>query len=310
MSIRWGVLSTARIGRRRVIPAIQKSRNGDVVAVASRDAERARGFADDLGIDRAYGSYADLLADDTIDAIYNPLPNNLHAEWSIAAAEAGIPMLCEKPLALNADEAQRMVDAFEQHGVLFAEAFMYRFHPRTQRVKQLVAEGAVGDVQVIRSAFSFPLDDLNNIRLQKDLGGGALMDIGCYCVNVMRFITGEEPVHVAAQQLLGADSGVDETLTGLLEFPSGCLGHFDCSFRAAFENSYAIRGSEGRIVVERSFVPITDAPTVIHLWQGDDHQTIDIPEAYHYQLMVEDFADALLDDRPPRFAPTDAVANM
>jgi predicted dehydrogenase len=308
--IRWGILSTANIGAKRVIPAIQQSSNGVVAAVASRDLARAQAFADELDIPQAYGSYEELIAADDIDAIYNPLPNSLHAEWSIRCAEAGKPTLCEKPLASDANEAQRMVDAFAGRNVLFAEAFMYRFHPQTQRVKQMVADGAVGTMQVIDAAFSFRVGNEDNVRLSGPLAGGALRDVGCYCVNTMRFMTGDEPESVAADAQFGRVSGVDETLAGTLRFPSGVIGHFDCSLRTFREHRYEIRGTTGRILVEEAFVLTDEKPSTIKWWHEDAYEEIEIAPANHYTLMVEDFADALLNNRPPKFAPQDAVSNM
>lgn len=310
--IRWGILSTANIGRGRVIPAIQQSRNGRVLAVASRDLNRAKAFADDLNIPRAYSSYEELIADPDIDAIYNPLPNSMHAEWSIRCAEAGKPTLCEKPLASNAAEAQKMVDAFASRDVLFAEAFMYRFHPQTQKVKALVDSGGVGQINVISSTFSFairPGDD-ENIRLSRPLAGGALMDVGCYCINVMRLMTGEEPQGAHAFADIGSETQVDETLTGALQFPSGAVGHFDCSLRTSFAHTYEIRGTTGRIRVAEAFVMPADKDVVIEHWDGSSHSRITIAAANSYTLMVEDFAAALIEGRPPRYAPQDGVANM
>ena len=308
--IRWGILSTAKIGREKVIPAIHKARNGVVAAVASRDLARARTFADETGIPTAYGSYEELLADPNIDAIYNPLPNSGHAPWSIACAEAGKPSLCEKPLAADAPEAQTMVDAFAARGILFAEAFMYRFHPQTEAVLDLVRSGFLGELRSIDSTFTFSIDRESNIRLDKSLAGGALMDVGCYCVNVMRLMTGEEPVAARAFARIGAQSQVDETLCGVLDFPSGVIGHFDCSFRAMHIARYDLHGSEGRIAVERGFTPDADSAAVIRTWQGGRPDEIVIPAADQYQHMVEDFGDALLLGRPPRYAPQDGVANM
>jgi xylose dehydrogenase (NAD/NADP) len=308
--IRWGILSTANIGKSRVIPAIQVSSNGRVTAVASRSLEKARAFADELGIPTAFGSYEELIASPDVDAIYIPVPNSEHAAWSIRCAEAGKPTLCEKPLARSAAEAQRMVDAFSKRGVLFAEAFMYRFHPQTQRVKQMIDEGAVGDVRAMQAAFTFPLREEANIRLSKPLAGGSLMDVGCYCINVMRFLLGSEPFEAHALSRVGVESGVDESLTGILAFPGGVLGHFDSSLRSYFNHTYEVRGSRGRITVEQGFVMPKDAETVIRWWHDDKYEEIRIPPANSYTLMAEDFASALMDSRPPRFAPQDAVANM
>jgi xylose dehydrogenase (NAD/NADP) len=307
----WGIISTANIGRNKVIPAIHKAVNSEVVAVASRNLERARAFAAETNIPTAYGSYEELIADPNVDAIYNPLPNSEHAKWSIACAEAGKPVLCEKPLASNAAEAQEMVDAFTSRGVLFAEGFMYRFHPQSQKVKEMVDSGAIGDVMAIDSTFCFNIAGReDNIRLNKELAGGSLMDVGCYCVNLMRFITGEEPNEFQAVARLGARSGVDERFAGVLGFPSGIVGHFDSGLRAELVNRYDIRGTAGRITAEIAFVPDAVTDTILHYWHGAEHEKITIPAADQYQLMVEDFGDALLNNRPPRFAGQDGVENM
>ncbi len=307
--VRWGILSTANIGR-RVIPAIQASHNGEVAAVCSRSLERAQAFAAEQGIPRALGSYEALIADDEIDAIYNPLPNSMHAEWSIKCAEAGVPTLCEKPFASDAAEAQTIVDAFEKREVLLAEAFMYRFHPQQAKVKDILAAGGIGDLQIINSSFSFAISDEGNIRLSKTLAGGALMDVGCYCVNLMRFMTGEEPARVTASGRIGATTGVDEALAGTFEFPSGVIGHFDCGLRAHRQHSYTLKGTDGMIVVPTSFVPDKSAATLVRHWRGDDFTEHVIPAADHYRLMAEDFADALINKRAPRFPAADAVRNM
>jgi xylose dehydrogenase (NAD/NADP) len=309
-TVRWGIISTADIGAKSVIPAIHHSKNGEVAAVASRDLDRARAFARANDIPTAYGSYEELLADPDIDAVYNPLPNHLHAAWSIRAAEAGKATLCEKPFASDAAEAQGMVDAFAERGILLAEAFMYRFHPRTRRIKELIDDGIIGDVHVIHAAFSFDIDDEDDIHLKSEMAGGALMDVGCYCINVMRFVTGEEPDRASAQADFGARSGVDERLVGALGFPSGVLGVFDCSMRTPDRQMIEIRGTKGRIVVDLAFVPPEDEAATFQLWRGGEVEMIAIPPANQYQLMVEDFADALLNDRPPRFPPEDGVANM
>jgi predicted dehydrogenase len=308
--VRLGILSTADIGRNRVIPALRHCRNLEVAAVASRSLDKAQAFARDMGIPKAYGSYDELLADPDIDAIYNPLPNSLHAEWSIKCAEAGKPCLCEKPLASDAPEAQTMVDAFAQRNLLFAEAFMYRFHPQTQRVREMVQSGAIGDLREISAAFSFVIQNEDDIRLSKPLAGGALMDIGCYCVNVMRLMTGEEPDEAKAIARVGQRSQVDESLAGVLSFPSGALGHFDCSFRLPFTHTYELRGTKGRILVEQAFVVPPDRQTTIRYWHNNDYEEITIPPANSYTLMAEDFADALLNNRSPKFSPQDAVRNM
>ncbi len=308
--VRWGILSTANIGRGRVIPAIKESRNGEVVAVASRTMERAREFAAETDIPTAHGSYEELIANPNVDAIYNPLPNSQHAEWSIRCAEAGKPVLCEKPLASNAAEAQQMVDAFKSRDLLFAEAFMYRFHPQTERVMQLIAEDAIGEVKLIRAQFTFAIQSEENIRLSAELAGGALRDVGTYCINFMRLLTGQEPDAVKAMARFGKTTGVDETLTGLLSFPSGVLGHFDCGLRSYRTHQCEITGSSGRILIDEAFVASPERGTMVRVWQDDVYAEVHVPAANHYTLMVEDFADALLNKRAPRFDPQDGVANM
>ena len=311
-TVRWGIISTANIGRGRVIPAIQASHNGEVVAVGSRNLERAQTFADDLGIPTAHGTYEALINDPNVDAIYNPLPNSMHAEWSIKCAEAGKATLCEKPFASDAPEAQTMVDAFAERDILFAEAFMYRFHPQTQKVKSLVDSGAIGQLNVINASFNFALGpgSEDNIRLSKELVGGGLMDVGCYCINVMRLLTGEEPRAGHALARIGDVTEVDETLAAVLEFPSGVIGHLDCSVRSGRAHTYDLRGTEGRIRVAEGFVMDADRDMVIEHWQDDAYSRITIPPANSYQIMVEDFADALLNNRPPQYPPSDGVNNM
>lgn len=308
--IRWGILGAASIARRRVVPAIQASRNGEVVAIASRTLDKAQAFAAELGIAKAYGNYEDLIADPNIDAIYNPLPNSEHAAWSIRCADAGKPVLCEKPLAKDAPEAQSIVDAFARRKLLFAEGFMYRFHPQTVKVKEMVDAGALGDFTAMQATFTFPIRSEDNIRLSKSLAGGGLMDVGCYCVNVMRLMTGQEPERARAIARVGIESGVDEWLSGILSFPSGVIGHFDCGVRAQRTHTYELRGSAGRILVEAGFVMEPHEEPVIRYWHGDQYETIKMPAVNHYTLMAEDFADALIDNRPPRYAPDDAVDNM
>jgi len=310
--IRWGVISTSKIARVNVIPAIKNSRNGVVVAVDSRDKDKARAYANDLGIERAYGAYEELLADPGIDAVYNPLPNDSHARWSIAAAKAGKPTLVEKPIALNAQQAQEMVDAFRKANVLLAEAFMYRYHPQHQKVRELLAAGVTGPLNLINVNFTYSLrpDDTTNVRLQPELGGGGLLDVGCYCVNLCRMITGEEPTVVTGQAVYGA-TGVDEAFVGTLRFPGGVLAHFDCGMRGVFHNSYTLKGPQGGITVDRSFRPIDNGTTTIRVHRpGDAVEVIEIPPCDQYQLMVEDFADAVMQGRKVTYDPADSVKNM
>lgn len=307
--IRWGILSTANIANRRVVPALKATRNGVVAAVASRNLEKARAFADTHAILKSYGNYEELLADPDIDAIYNPLPNSEHAVWSIRAAEAGKAVMCEKPLARDAAEAQYVVDAFAQKGKLLIEGFMYRHHPQTLKVREMLQSGAVGKIVALSSAFTFSIRSETNVRLDVDLAGGALMDVGCYCVSVMRLMTGEEPLEAKAVATFG-DSGVDEGLSATLRFPSGALGHFDCGLRGYRTQTYEIRGTDGRILVEKGFTMEPNEEHIIRWWHGEEYEEIRTPAVNHFTLMAEDFADALIESRPTRYPAADAVLNM
>lgn len=312
--LRWGVISTANIGRVAVIPAIHRSSNGKLVAVASRDGERARTFAERVGIPRAYGTYEELLAADDIDAVYIPLPNSLHREWAIKAAEAGKHILCEKPLALDATECEEMEAAAEQHGVTLMEAFMYRFHPQTEKVLQLVQGGAIGEPRLIYAAFTFRLTNPQNIRLQPELGGGALMDVGCYCVNIIRTVAGVidgagEPVEAQARANWG-QSKVDEEMVGTLCFANGLLAQFSCGLALERREFYQVAGPEGHLDVQSAFLPGTNN-TTIHEYHGRQGAIPhEIPGVDEYQLMVEHFAGAVLSGKPVRYRPLEAAANM
>jgi predicted dehydrogenase len=307
--LRWGVLSTANIGRKAVNPAIRASGNGRLVAVASRDEERARAFAEEHGISRAFGSYQALLEDEGIDAVYIPLPNSLHEEWTIRAAEAGKHVLCEKPLALDASQCRAMAEAASINGVKLMEAFMYRFHPQTERVLEMVREGAIGELKQVRSSHTFLLDRPEDIRWDPALGGGALMDVGCYCVNLGRTLTAREPVEVRAMANF-RPSGVDEQMAGSLRFDDGLLAHFDCALTMERTQAYQAVGTDGHMRVMEAFVPGTD-DTVIERFDAENNLTrLPVSGADQYRLMVEHFADCVLHDRPLRYPPEDAALNM
>ena len=307
--IRWGVLSTSNIGRAAVNPAIQASRNGTLEAVASRDAERARAFAGAHAIPTAYGSYQELLEDESIDAVYVPLPNSMHREWTIAAALAGKHVLCEKPLALDEAECLDMDAAAREAGVVLMEAFMYRFHPRTEKLLELLNEGRIGSTSVIRSAFTFRLKSSDNIRLDPELGGGALMDVGCYCVNVSRTVVGEEP-EVAQATARFTERGVDDFLVGSLSFPGGAVAHFDCSLTMERCESLEIGGTEGVLRAPAAFLPGTDDVVIEESRGRGGHQTHPVSGADEYRLMVEHFADCALGGIEPRYGAREAAANM
>ncbi len=312
--LRWGILSTAKIGHRAVIPAIQQSRNGVVAAIASRDLATAQNAADALNIPRAFGSYDAMLTSSEIDAVYIPLPNNLHKEWTIRAAEAGKHILCEKPFALNTAEVKQMIAAAQEHHVVLMEAFMYRFHPQFTRVRQLIAEGAIGQVRTIRSAFCYTMGRPNDIRINKELGGGALMDVGCYCVNMARLITGTEPLTVQASAEFGATQ-VDLAFAAVMRFPDDVLAVFDCNFRSDYTEWLQIQGTSGRLEIPRPIKP-SGATAEIILRQGETADaaarttTFTVPAANHYTLMCEHFADVVLNGAPLAYPPELDLGNM
>jgi predicted dehydrogenase len=306
--VRWGVLSTANIGRWAVIPAIQRAANSELLAVGGRDIAKAKAFATELGIPQFYGSYEELLADPQVEAVYIPLPNSMHCAWAIRAAEAGKHILCEKPLALDAAECAAMEQAARQHGVLLMEAFMYRFHPQTARVQELVRAGAVGAPRLISAAFTFRVGNPANIRLRPELGGGALMDVGCYCVNVARTMFEAEPVEAQAFAVWG-QSGVDEQLVAGLRFSDDRYAQFDCALTLARREHYQVVGSDGWIDVPVAFLP-GRGDTTIRVRSGQGELSETIAGADEYQLMVAHFADCVRGRATPRYPAHEAAANM
>ncbi len=306
--VRWGVLGVANIAKRAVIPAIQRSHNGRLDAIASRTPSRAEAAARELGISRGHGSYEALLDDPDVQAVYIPLPNSLHREWTVRCAEAGKHVLCEKPLGLSAGECDEMIAACRQHGVVLMEAFMYRFHPRTERVAQMATSGDLGEVRLVRAAFTFQIrEPRTNIRFRPDLGGGALYDVGCYAVNVSRMIL-DEPEEVFACGRIGA-SGVDEQVGAMLRFTDGRLALLDCGLTLPRREDYEVVGSEARLSVPNAFLPGT-ADAEIHVTRGDERTTHTVPGTDQYQRMVEHFCDAVASGAPVSFSPEDAIRNL
>ena len=284
----WGILGTGRIAR-KFASAVAASASEQVAAVASRDATKAELFANEFSLTRAYGSYEALLADPEVACIYNALPNALHAEWSIAAVKAGKHVLCEKPIASSAAEAVSMFAAAREQGVGLMEAFMYRFHPQTQLVQQLLASGAIGELRLVQSGFSFSVADPQNVRLSAELAGGGLMDVGCYPVNFVRMVLGQAPVRVGALANW-SPSGVDISMAATLEYPAGLLATITCGLVAARHQFARIVGSQGFIEVDEPFTLPTDRPTTVRLYRGiSDAQVeqFDIPPANHFQLEAE-----------------------
>ena len=314
-TLRWGILSTADIARKKVIPGIIKADRCEVVAIASRDGAQARLVADELGIPTAHGSYEALLDDPGIDAVYIPLPNHLHAEWTIAAARAGKHVLCEKPLALTADDAARMVAVCAIEGVRLMEAFMYRLHPSWVAVREIVASGRIGRLRAVQSWFSYYNDDPANIRNKLEAGGGALFDVGCYSVNLSRMLFGAEPVTVHASTIRDPDLGVDVLTSAILEFEDG-VATFTCSTRVETDQRVHVYGSEGRLSIGIPFNIPPDRPSQVYVTAGGDApvapatETLTFPTADPYTVQAERFAAAVLDDLPTPTQPEDAVANL
>jgi predicted dehydrogenase len=298
-----------------VIPGIRRAARCEVVAIGSRDEARARAVAERHAIPRVHGSYEALLADPDVDAVYVPLPNHLHAEWTLAAARAGKHVLCEKPLAMTAADAQRMVDGCRSAGVILMEAFMYRLHPSWVAVRELVAGGRIGRLVAVDSWFSYHNDDPANIRNVAAFGGGALYDIGCYSVNLSRMLFGEEPTGVRAAIVRDPASGVDVLTSGILEFGSG-TATFTCSTRAEPDQRVDVYGSGGRISIGIPFNIPPDRPTEVHVTAGGDPpvapatETLTFAPADPYAVEAERFAAAVLDGAPLATPPEDAVANL
>ncbi|HYH93853.1 MAG TPA: Gfo/Idh/MocA family oxidoreductase [Candidatus Saccharimonadales bacterium] len=315
-ALRWGILSTADIGTGKVIPGMRRAARTEVVAIASRDVERGRNVADRLGIPTVHDGYEALLADPNVDAVYIPLPNHLHPEWTIAAVEAGKHVLCEKPLAMTSAAARRMVDAATAKGVILVEAFMYRLHPSWLAVRELVASGRIGRVVAVHTVFAYYNDDATNIRNIRAYGGGALYDIGCYCINVARMVFGSEPTAVHGAIRRDALSGVDVLTSGLLEFGDDGVATFTCGIRMESDQRVEIYGSEGRITVEIPFNIPPDRGTRIIVTAGGDPpvapatEILDFATKDPYAAEVEAFAAAVLDGAPPPIPADDAVANL
>ena len=314
--INWGVLGNALIARKCVIPAIQKSRNGRVHCLATRSPLKAEEVADKNKIGQVYDNYDAVLADPSVEAIYIPLPNHLHHPWTLKALSAGKHVLCEKPLACNAREARLLGDQALASSKLLMEAFMYRFHPRSRRIKQIVDEGGIGNPCLIRSAFCFHMDDDilasgNNSRLKPGKGGGALMDVGCYSVSVARWFMGAEPLKVQAQAVYHP-AGVDMHIAGTLSFAGGRLAVFEASFISALQQTYTIVGSKGAVdLPHNAFVPWEkDADYTLRKQDDEAGQVHTVKGADEYQLMVEHFADAVQEKTNLNYSLNDSIANM
>jgi predicted dehydrogenase len=308
--VRWGILSTAKIGVEKVIPAMQLGEYCEVTAIASRNLDKAQAAARQLGIPKAYGSYEALLADPDIDAIYNPLPNHLHVPWSLKAMEAGKHVLCEKPIGLTSAEAQELLDAARRRPELkVMEAFMYRQHPQWQRAQRLVTEGKIGELRTIQSFFSYYNVDPGNIRNMAEIGGGALMDIGCYCISLSRFIFGAEPRRVLGIVEYDPHFKIDRLASGILDFGRG-TSTFTCSTQLTPYQRVNMYGTEGRVEIEIPFNAPPDRPCKMWHQRGIEIDEIVLDICDQYTIQGDRFSQAVLNDSGVPTPLEDAVANM
>jgi len=305
--LRWGIIGCAGIAIGSVIPGIRESKSGVVSAIASRNEEKVKQTAERLEILKAYSSYEALLEDPDIDAVYIPLPNHLHMEWTVKAAQAGKHVLCEKPVALTAGQAQTMAEACAESGVVLAEAFMYRYHPRYDQVKEMIASGTIGEIRGIHSTFTFNnAVDKGNIRYVKEWGGGSIYDVGVYPISAARLVLGSEPEAVTCRAFFSPEHGnVDMMASGLIEFPNDVSLTFDCGMWADNRNTLEILGTEGRIVLPFAFAG--DQNMV--LYNQLSRTELPVPQLNTYALQADHFAAAVRGEAQ-KFPPEDAIANM
>jgi len=312
--VNWGIISTALIGTAKVIPAMQKSKHCRIQAIASRDLALAKKWAKELGIPKAYGSYEELLADREIEAVYNPLPNHLHVPWSIKAAEAGKHVLCEKPIALDAKEAEQLVAARNRTGKLITEAFMVRSHPQWLRARELVRQGKIGELRAVQGLFTYFLTDPENVRNKADIGGGGLYDIGCYPIVTSRFLFGVEPTRVVGLIERDPVLKIDRLASAILDFPTG-QASFTCSTQLVPYQRMQILGTKGRIEVEIPFNAPPDKPCRIFVDDGSalgdaSAKEEAFPVCDQYGIQGDLFSEAIRSGKPPEFPLENAVQNM
>ena len=312
--VRWGILSTAKIGVTKVIPAIQKGDWTEVVAIASRDIDKATQVAQRLRIPKAYGSYEELLADDEIEAIYNPLPNHLHVSWTTRAAEAGKHVLCEKPIGLNMEEAAQLLAVRDRTGMKIQEAYMVLTHPQWLATLELITTGRIGELRAIHGFFSYFNQDPENIRNQVDIGGGAVMDIGGYPITLARFLFRAEPLRVVASVERDPKMGIDRLTSAILEFPGG-QASFTCSTQLVSYQRMQLCGTRGRIEVEIPFNAPPDKPTRVFIHDGVDlagsnPEVKEFPICDQYTIQGDLFSRAILENSRQTIPLEDAVKNM
>ncbi|WP_246943839.1 Gfo/Idh/MocA family protein [Bacillus pinisoli] len=311
--INWGILSTANIAQKAVIPALQHAANANVYGIGSSN-EKVQEVAQKFDIPNVYGSYEELLDDPNIQAVYIPLPNTLHKEWVLKAASKGKHVLCEKPAALTSEDVQEMVGACEQHGVLFMEAFMYQFQPQHARVKEIIASGEIGDVKHFSSTFTFKLnlEDSQNIRLNAELGGGSVWDVGCYCIHAARNILGQEPTAVYVDATIHDQYQVDTSATGILTFNNGVTASIYSGFEQPMNDTYVVEGTKGRIAVPMAFRPDRREDGLGEIMVTTEKGEIrnETFSGNQYVLMVEHFSDAILNGGKPSYTGQQTYNNI
>ncbi len=315
-SVKFGILGTGLIARAHVIPALQQAKRCALIGIASRNRDKATETATEFGIPRAYGSYEELLADPVIDAVYLPLPNDLHGMWTMRAASAGKHVLCEKPLTLTSAEAEQVAKHCETSGVLAMEAFMYRFHPAWDKVRELIAGGAIGRVSDVAIWFAFRSVREADYRMELSAGGGAMYDVGCYAVNATRMLLGDDPERVAAFVRRHPETGVDMTFSAMLDYGSA-FATFTVSMEQEPQHSIVIHGTDGWISIEDPYNCPADKATTVLVGTGGDHhphattiERIPIPPADQYGLQATALASAILDGGPSPLPLSDSLANM
>lgn len=312
--VRWGLLSTANINK-MLIPALRASEHGELVAVASRSVKKAQAYAREWEIPRAFGSYAELLDPDHVDAVYISLPNHLHAEWSIKAMQAGIHVLCEKPLAITLTETKAMLQTSRETGRRLAEAFMYRHHPQTHLVKDWVTEGRLGEITLIRGAFDFLLPDSQrqpdalNVRLVPEYGGGCLWDVGVYPLSYAQYLMGETPERVMGWEWRGA-SGVDESFSAMLLYSDGKVAQISSSFRTPYHTFLEVIGSEGRLYVPRPFTNVHETQKMLFTGKDGSQQEVSLPQKSLYLGEVEDMNRAILAGAENELSPEESLGHV
>lgn len=303
--VKWGVLGCALFAKNTAIPAMLKANGVELTGIASRSIEKAEAFAQEFGFKKAYGSYEEMLADPEIEAIYNPLPNGMHPEWAIKTAEAGKHSIVEKPFAASVQEVEEVAAVAAKHNVKIMEAFMWRFHPMHLRTRQLLREEVIGKPRFVRSAFTFMIERKQNIRLDSELSGGGIMDVGCYCISEARFLFEEEPNQVYARADIDSEYNVDMLASCILEFPSGRRCNFDAGFELPYRCDYEVVGDKGRIYCPNAILPGEGAE--LHIQIGSTNSVEKFPGINQWSLEFEHLSQCIVEDKAPDYGMEDAI---